>query len=112
MLRVLMLAVLCGALAFTAAVAPTSCASARAASQRNNCIRNLMMMREAKADWAKAFGITNLDVAPEMTMSNMFGWKDYRPVGLRCPEGGKYWAGRLGDPPRCSILGHTFCRKL
>ncbi len=102
-----MLAVLGVALAFTAAVAPTSFASARAASQRNSCIRNLTTMREAKADWATSFGITNLEVAPEMTMSNMFGWKDYRPDGLRCPEGGKYWAGRLSDPPRCSILGHT-----
>ena len=107
MLRVLILAVLCVAVVFVAAVAPTSCAGVRASSQRNDCIRNLGIIRDIKSDWAKSFGITNLDVAPETTMTNQFGWKQCLAERPRCPAGGKYFVGRLCDPPRCSISGHT-----
>ena len=107
MWRVLMLAVLGVAVVFTAAVAPTSCAGVRADAQRNTCIRNLTALQGAKADWARSFGITNLDVAPETTATNQFGWKQHLGNRPQCPAGGKYWIGRLGEPPRCSIAGHT-----
>jgi hypothetical protein len=107
MWRVLMLAVLGVAVVFTAAVAPTTCADAHAGAKKNACITNLRSLRDSKADWAKSFGITNLDVAPETTATNQFGWKQYLGNRPQCPDGGKYWIGRLGEPPRCSISGHT-----
>ena len=107
MLRVLILAVVCVAVVFVAGVAPTSCAGVRASSQRNACIRNLGVIRDIKSDWAKSFGITNLEVAPETTMTNQFGWKQHLVDRPQCPAGGNYWVGRLGDPPRCSMLGHA-----
>ena len=107
MSRVLILAVVCVSLVFVAAVETTSCAGVHAASQRNACLRNLGMIRDIKSDWARSFGITNLDVAPETTLTNQFGWKQCLGDRPRCPAGGRYWVGRLGDPPRCSIVGHA-----
>ena len=107
MLRVLILAVVCVSVVFVTAVATTSCTGVRAVSQRNACIRNLEVIRDIKSDWAKSFGITNLDVAPETTTTNQFGWKQHLGDRPQCPVGGKYFVGRLCDPPRCSILGHT-----
>lgn len=107
MWRVLMLAVLGVAVVFTAAVAPTTCSDSHAGAKRNACMTNLRALQGVKADWAKSFGITNLDVAPETTATNQFGWKQHLGNRPQCPAGGRYWLGRLGEPPRCSISGHT-----
>ena len=107
MSRVLILAVVCVSLVFVAAVETTSCAGVHAASQRNACLRNLGMIRDIKSDWARSFGITNLDVAPETILTNQFGWKQCLGDRPQCPAGGRYWVGRLGEPPRCSIVGHA-----
>ena len=107
MSRALILAVLCAAAVFVVAVAPVSCASARTSAQSKACLRNRGMIRNIKSDWARSFGITNLDVAPETTVTNQFGWKQQRGDRPQCPAGGRYWVGRLRDPPRCSMLGHA-----
>lgn len=105
--RVLILAVVGVSLAFVAAVETTSCTGVRAASQRNACLHNLERIRDIKSDWARSFGITNPDVTPETTLTSQFGWKQCLGERPQCPAGGHYWVGRLGDPPRCTVLGHA-----
>jgi len=79
---------------------------ARNTSASNACVNNLRQLDEVKQEWAlenkKAIGIVP-------------SWDDLRPyVGrgpqgdlsrFRCPKGGVYTIGRIGEPPRCSIGG-------
>jgi hypothetical protein len=74
----------------------------------NFCINNLRLIDSAKKQWALENHKTNGNVT----------WEDLRPyIGVgpelqmpKCPDGGVYIVGKLGEPPKCSIGGpdHTF----
>jgi outer membrane lipoprotein-sorting protein len=84
------------------AATPTSTASSTEASQRNACINNLRQIDAAKNEWAlekgKANGtlVTEADITPYI----MGG------VLPKCPAGGTYTIGKVGEKPTCSIPGH------
>jgi hypothetical protein len=82
--------------------ATTSAALSTEARQRNACINNLRQIDAAKNQWAlekgKANGtaVTEADITP------------YIQGGVlpKCPAGGKYTIGKVGENPTCSIPGH------
>ena len=79
---------------------------ARANSQRNACINNLRQIDAAKQEWAlekgKANGtpVTEDDIKPYLKL-------DASGNIPKCPAGGKYTIGKVGELPTCSIPGHA-----
>lgn len=85
-----------------AAIAIPNFVKARGVAQRNTCINNLRMIDGAKQTWA---------LENNKTASDVPSWSDLRPyLGRRgnpkCPQGGEYVIGSVGEKPRCSIPGH------
>jgi outer membrane lipoprotein-sorting protein len=80
----------------------TSAASSTEASRRNACINNLRQIDAAKNEFALEKGkkngdpVTATDIAPYI----MGG------VLPKCPAGGTYTIGKVGEKPTCSIPGH------
>jgi hypothetical protein len=78
-------------------------AAALQARQRNTCISSLRQIDGAKNQWAlekgkkKGDAVTEADLAP------------YLPGGAlpKCPAGGKYDLGKVGESPTCSIASHV-----
>jgi hypothetical protein len=87
-----------------AAIAIPNFVKARATSQQNACINNLRQMDAAKNQWALENNKKTGDICTEENL------KPYiRLVGgqlPKCPQGGIYTIGPVGEPPTCSIPGH------
>lgn len=68
------------------------------------CVNNLRLIDGVKQEWALENRKTNHENP---------SWEDLRPYLIRsetnwmpkCPNGGKYILGRIGEPPRCSLGG-------
>ena len=74
-------------------------------NQRDACINNLRQIDAAKQQWALEKGKKAGDTPVEADL------KPYLTPGpngvfLKCPAGGKYTIGKVGEPPTCSIPGH------
>ena len=73
--------------------------------QRNACINNLRQIDAAKNEWAlekrKAAGtsVAEADIKPYIKL-------DANGNLPRCPAGGTYTIGKVGEKPTCSIPGH------
>lgn len=87
-----------------AAIAIPNFVKARATSQQNACINNLRQIDAAKNQWALEKGKKSGDVCTE---------DDIKPyIRLingelpKCPQGGTYTIGPVGEHPTCSIPGH------
>jgi outer membrane lipoprotein-sorting protein len=86
--------------------AATTTASSPAVNQRNACINNLRQIDAAKQEWALEKGkpngtvVTEADIKPYIKLD---------PNGNipKCPSGGKYTIGKVGELPTCSIPGHA-----
>jgi len=75
-------------------------------SQRNACINNLRQIDAAKNQWALENRKTNGDAVTEADI------KPYIKLDAsgnlpKCPAGGKYTLGKVGENPTCSIAGHV-----
>ena len=75
-------------------------------SQRNACINNLRQLDAAKNQWALEKGKTTGAAATEADI------KPYIKLDAagnlpKCPAGGKYTIGKVGENPVCSIPGHA-----
>ena len=89
--------------AATPAASSTAASTSREASQRNACINNLRQIDGAKNEWAlekrkqNGTAVTEADITP------------YIKGGVlpKCPGGGKYTIGKVGELPTCSIAGHA-----
>jgi len=87
-----------------AAIAIPNFVKARATSQQNACINNLRQIDAAKNEWAleanKKSGdpCTEDDIKPYIRLIN-----GQLP---KCPAGGTYTIGAIGEQPTCSISGH------
>jgi hypothetical protein len=74
--------------------------------QRNACINNLRQIDGAKNEFAlekgKAIGaaVTEADIKPYIKL-------DASGNLPKCPAGGKYTIGKVGELPTCSIAGHA-----
>ena len=75
------------------------------ASPANVCINNLRQIDGAKNEWALENGETNGDVCTENDIKN-FIKLDLKGNLPKCPQGGTYTIGKIGEPPTCS-LGKT-----
>ena len=68
---------------------------------QNICINRAREIEAAKAEWALSTGATN---GTEVTWNNI---APYFTNGFpKCPEGGTYNLGKVGEPVLCSILSH------
>lgn len=79
--------------------------AARARALKNMCFSNLRRIELAKAVFAKQSGKTNSTV---IANAEIFGGNYMEEP--RCPSGGTYTLGAIGEPPHCSLgadLGHT-----
>jgi hypothetical protein len=74
----------------------------RGTSPRNACINNLRQIDGAKEQWAIENHIqSGAPSIPKEVNAYMKGG------GPKCPEGGTYTYGKVDEPPRCSIKGHS-----
>ena len=73
--------------------------------QRNACINNLRQIDAAKEQWALENGkkagdvVTEADIKPYIKL-------DANGNLPKCPAGGTYTIGNVGEKPTCSIPGH------
>jgi hypothetical protein len=73
---------------------------------KNDCINNLRLIDGAKQTWALEMGKQGTDTP---------AWADIQPYLNRgtnaampkCPSGGTYTIGTVGERPKCSIAGHV-----
>jgi outer membrane lipoprotein-sorting protein len=86
---------------------PTSNAAVAAENrQRNACINNLRQIDGAKNEFALEKGkkngdpVTEADIKPYLKL-------DANGNLPKCPAGGKYTIGKVGELPTCSIPGHV-----
>ena len=88
------------------AAASATAASSLEAGQRNACINNLRQIDAAKNEWALEKGkkngtaVTEADIKPYIKL-------DANGNLPKCPAGGKYTIGRVGEAPTCSVPGHV-----
>ena len=87
------------------AAATTTRATSLEVQQRNACINNLRQIDAAKNEFAlekgKATGyvVTEADIKPYIKL-------DANGNLPKCPSGGTYTIGKVGETPTCSIPGH------
>jgi hypothetical protein len=76
---------------------------ARTTTASNACVNHLRQIEAAKAHWAQDNSQTTND-SPSWDAIRPYLGRDEVP---RCPDGGRYVLGRVGELPRCS-LGPSF----
>jgi hypothetical protein len=59
------------------------------------------MLDTAKEQWGMD------ERKPEGTTPTLQQVHKYLPAPVKCPTGGTYTLGPIGQPPKCSISGHT-----
>ena len=85
-----------------AGIAIPNFVKARKLAQENACINNLRQLDAAKQQWALEKN-KSVDARPtEEDLAPYLGSQK-----LRCPSGGHYTLGAVGENPRCSIPGHA-----
>src|SRR5882672_2728192 len=81
---------------------PSLVRPAHTTRQRPSCINNLRMIEMSKAQWR---------IEQNKTINDTPTWDDLRdylrPVPFKCPNGGEYTIGRIGELPMCSIPKDT-----
>jgi hypothetical protein len=71
-------------------------------SAQNPCINNLRQIDAAKNEWALEKGKTNGTVATENDIKPYIKLDSNGNIP-RCPSGGKYTIGKVGENPTCSL---------
>jgi hypothetical protein len=73
-------------------------------SPKNECINNLRQIDGAIQQWALENNKTNSDIP---TWTDLKGYLGRGETEIpKCPLGGTYTLGPVGDKPRCSVAGH------
>jgi hypothetical protein len=68
------------------------------------CKSNLGTIADAKTRWAQAEHKTTNDTP---SWSDLIGPSRYLRSQPECARGGMYSLGRVGEPPHCTLPGHT-----
>lgn len=68
------------------------------------CVAILKQLDGAKNTWALEYQKTTNDIP---TDSDLFGPNSYIREKKKCPRGGRYTIGRIGELPKCSIPEHN-----
>jgi hypothetical protein len=89
--------------AMLAAIAVPNFVKARSTSQQNACLNNLRQIDAAKQQWALENSKKSTDVPTQKDLLPYLGRNGQFP---RCPQGGTYTIGSVGESPRCSVAGH------
>ncbi len=63
------------------------------------CVNHLRAIASAKKAWAERFNKTTNDT-PSWSDISRYLWN---PQATKCPDGGTYILGAVGEPPRCSL---------
>jgi hypothetical protein len=71
-------------------------------SKQNACVNNLRQIDGAKNEWVLENGKTNGAVCTENDIKN-FIKLDVNGNLPKCPQGGIYTIGKVGEPPTCSL---------
>jgi hypothetical protein len=82
-----------------AAIAIPNFVNPKTVPAQNVCVRNLRQLDAAKQQWALEYHKTTNDVA---SMQDLL---PYLKGPFKCPDGGTYVAGRVGESPMCSKGG-------
>jgi hypothetical protein len=87
------------------AIAIPNFLSPRVTLSENACANNLRWIQEAKAKWARDMKKAKTAVPTEDDLTpalKVLGAGNFFP---RCPAGGTYTVGPVGDPVKCSVGG-------
>ena len=79
---------------------------ARMTPSSNACINNLRQIDGAKQQWALEYSKSTNDV-PRLADLRAYLGRGIEGQIPRCPAGGIYRVGMIGDVTRCSVPGHT-----
>ena len=90
-------------IAVVSAIAIPNFVKARKASQQNACLNNLHRIDAAKQQWAVENQKSDRDTPTRADLEPYLP-KTQFPA---CPAGGTYTIGRVGEPPECSVAGHS-----
>jgi hypothetical protein len=77
---------------------------------RTCCLCELEQINGAKDAWSIQYHKTTNDTPTWADLQPIvFPGRTNRPLDFRCPKGGTYKIGRVGEPPTCSIggFGHS-----
>lgn len=66
------------------------------------CISNLRQIDAAKQQWALENGKTNGEVCTETDLTPYIRVDAFGHIP-KCPQGGIYTIGKIGEPPTCSL---------
>jgi hypothetical protein len=66
------------------------------------CAANMRMLDHTKQNWAKKMGKTDKDIP---TMDDLAPY--FRAEPPKCPTGGTYTLGAVGEPVQCSVAAHN-----
>jgi hypothetical protein len=78
---------------------------ARTQTALSSCIAHLKQIDGAKATWALEHQKKAEDIPKD---SDLFGSDAYIRDKPKCPRGGTYTIGRVGEWPRCTVAEHNF----
>ena len=92
------IAVFVGLFAY-ALLAPSYYRDTRNPSPTLTCINNLRQIDAAESQWALDNGKTIGDVVAADQLTNYL----YHQIMPKCPSGGTYVIGKVGEPPTCSL---------
>ena len=70
------------------------------------CVNTLRMIESAKEQWALENNKTTNDIPTWKVLSPYFGRPGETNNLPRCPLGGEYIIGKIGEPPKCSLGGY------
>jgi len=70
------------------------------------CVNNLRQIESAKAEWAYAHGKDSNSIPEWNDLTAYMYVKDGFP---KCPAGGTYTIGPIGELPHCSMMPHNIC---
>ena len=74
-------------------------------SQQNACVNNLRQIDAAKNEWALETGKTNSGIIVTESDIKPYIKLDAKGNLPKCPQGGIYTIGKIGQPPTCSVHG-------
>ena len=87
------------------AIAIPNFVKARSTAQHNACINNLRQLDAAANQWALEKGKKTGDACTAKDLMPYVRLTDGQLP--KCPQGGTYTIGAVGEEPKCSIPGHT-----
>jgi hypothetical protein len=77
---------------------------ARTLPPTNPCINRLRQIDGAKEQWALENHAKSGDI---VTIKDISSYIYKASEVLKCPQGGSYTIGRIGENPKCSVPGHS-----